>query len=469
MILKTTILALALPLLAGISTASFAANKASDVYAKNCASCHGATLAGGMAGSLLDDKWLTDGSEASLTQKIKQGATTLGMPAWAGTLSDQEIRSLVIYIGEQRAKAARAASPVDTSAKVVSAQGHTFSIETIHVADSILWAVEYLPDGTMLATQRDGELLHIDRNGKLIAKIQDLPDIWHHVQGGFLDITLHPDYSKNGWIYIAYATSSNGKTGATKIARGKIKKGRWVKHQDIFEPDSAAHTNSGRHFGSRIVLQDGYVYFAFGDRGDRPTAQDMSVPNGKVFRLYDNGKLPKDNPFIKDKKALPGIWSLGHRNPQGLAVEPATGLIWEAEHGPRGGDEINVLEGGKNYGWPIITYGMNYNGTPITHLTEKAGMEQPKYYWVPSIAVAGITFYNGDMFPKWQGKLLAGGMGIQELQMFTATKGELTNKQIVLADRGRIRDVSIAPDGAIHLVVTKQGKGHILRLASTDK
>lgn len=444
---------------------AYADEKVEAVYQKNCASCHGKNLDGGMADSFLNDKWLKDGTASSLTHFIKNGAKQRGMPSWEATLSEDQIRSLVIYIKEQRYKLMREANKPDSKSKTVTALGHTFSIETIHTAQSILWAIEYLPDGTMLATQRDGALLKISADGKSSVKIKNFPAVWHHVQGGLLDISLHPDYANNGWIYVAYAVSEDGNTGATKIARGKLKDGSWVEHQDIYQAPSTAYSDSGRHFGSRIVFSEGYVYFGFGERGDRQTAQDMATPNGKVFRLHDDGRVPKDNPFVDQENALPGIWSLGHRNPQGMVVEPTTNRIWEAEHGPRGGDEINVIERGANYGWPIITYGMNYDGTPITHLTEKEGLQQPKHYWVPSIAVAGITFYDGNMFTKFKGKMLAGGMGIQELQLLSTKEDTIDKVEVILADRGRIRDVSVAPDGAIMLVVTIDGKGHILRLS----
>ncbi|MFC3123164.1 PQQ-dependent sugar dehydrogenase [Agaribacter flavus] len=454
-----------LALFFGLSGLSHAQEKVEALYQANCASCHGAKLAGGMADSLLNDKWLKDGSPASLTQIIKKGAANYGMPAWESALSDEQIRSLVIYINEQRYKIAREASKGDTQAKTITSLGHTFNIETLHVADSILWALEHLPDGSMLATQRNGELLHISTSGELINKVKNLPAIWQNGQGGLLDITLHPNFDKNGWIYLSYASSKDGKNGTTKIARGRVKDNTWVDHEDIFVVADEAHTSSRRHFGSRIVFSEGYVYFGFGDRGDRPSAQDMSLPNGKVFRLHDDGRIPEDNPFMAQKDALPGIWSVGHRNPQGMVVEPSSGRIWQSEHGPRGGDEVNVIHKGANYGWPVITYGMNYNGTPITHLTEKEGMEQPKHYWVPSIAVAGIDFYDGDMFTQWKGKMLVGGMGIQELQLLT-TQGEKVEKvERILSDRGRIRDVSVASDGAIILVVTIDGKGHVLRLS----
>lgn len=440
--------------------------KASDLFMDNCATCHGENLAGGMAGSLLDDVWIENGSTPALTRIITDGLVERGMPAWGNTLSSKEIRSLVIYIDEQRHRSSRENLNVDSLSTLMTSQGYSFSINTLYIADSILWALEYLPDGTMLATQRDGELLQISSTGTLIGRIKGLPDIWHHVQGGLLDITLHPEYEKNGWIYLAYASSIDGKTGATKIARGKIKDGYWVDHENIFEAPPKFHTDSGRHFGARIVLKDGYVFFSTGDRADRPSAQDLSSPNGKVFRLYENGQVPQDNPFVEVENAISGVWSYGHRNPQGMVIDSNTGLLWQVEHGPRGGDELNVIKRGENYGWPEITYGMNYDGTPITHETGKSGMAQPKHYWVPSISPAGMAFYTADLFSKWKGNLLIGGLGIQDLQMYNIENGEVSDSSLILTDRGRIRDISIAPDGSIHLIVTIDGKGHILRLTA---
>ncbi|NHN39854.1 secretion protein HlyD [Pseudomaricurvus alcaniphilus] len=448
------------------ATATGAAPQADELFAEKCASCHGADLSGGMAGSLLDETWLVDGTTETLARIISEGATARGMPAWGNSLSPAEVRSLVIYIAEQRHNFHQDGQRDDTRSNVLTSMGHTFRIDTLHIADEILWAVEYLPDGSMLVTRRDGALLHISASGKLIEAVKGLPEIWHHVQGGLLDITLHPDYKNNGWIYLAYASTKDGKKGNAKIARGKIKDGYWIEHQDIFEADVTTHTDSGRHFGSRIIVHNGYVYFSTGDRGDRPSAQDLDSPNGKIFRLHENGGIPEDNPFVDADNALPGIWSYGHRNPQGMAIEANTGLIWETEHGPRGGDELNVIRRGINYGWPEITYGMNYDGTPITHETAKEGMEQPKHYWVPSIAPAGMAFYTGDMFTKWKDKLLVGGLGIQDLQMYSVENGEVISSDIILTDRGRIRDISVAPDGSILLVVTIDGKGHILTLAA---
>lgn len=451
-------------LLLNTSTVAAAPASADSLFSQNCASCHSEQLTGGLAGSLLDDEWTQDGSTATLTQIITEGITVRGMPAWGGTLSAEEVRSLIIYIQEQRHQALKADCCNNQDATALNSAGHSFGIETMYVAESILWALEYLPDDSMLATQRDGQLLHISASGQLISKIQSLPDIWHHVQGGLLDVTLHPDFEKNGWVYLAYAISKGKDIGAMAIARGRIKQGHWVDHQTIFEVEPKFYSESGRHFGARVVLQDSYAYFALGERTDRASAQDLGSPNGKIFRLHDDGRVPADNPFVGTEGALPGIWSYGHRNPQGMAIEQSSGLLWQVEHGPRGGDELNVITAGANYGWPDVTYGMNYDGTPITHLTASEGTVQPRHYWVPSISPAGMVFYTGDMFPQWRDKLLIGGLGIQDIQILTIKQGEVQSSDTILSNRGRIRDLSVAPDGSIKIIVTIDGKGHILSL-----
>ena len=305
--------------------------------------------------------------------------------------------------------------------------------------------------------------------------IEGTPEVWQRGQGGLLEVALHPDYAKNGWVYLSYsentgATENGKEAGMTTVVRGRIVEGRWTDEERLFRVDGKHHTSSGVHYGSRFVFDDGYLYFGIGDRGRVDRSQELDRPNGKIFRIHDDGRVPEDNPFVDTPGALPGIWSYGHRNPQGMDLDPATGLLWESEHGPRGGDEINLVEKGKNYGWPVITYGMNYNGTPITEETHREGMEQPKLYWTPSIAVAGIDFYEGDAFPGWTGKLLAGGMASEELHLLTIEDGEVTTDEVILKGRGRIRDVASGLDGNIYLLLNDGTPriGRIVRMVPVD-
>jgi glucose/arabinose dehydrogenase len=442
-----------------------------DIYMTNCANCHGRDLAGGSGGSLIDDEWKYGGSDAEIAAAIRDGIPDMDMPAWGEALDEKQIRALVIFLREKKAERETEQvrrTLVETDG-VFSASGQRFMLEEVGHGKGLLWSIAFLPDGAMLVTQRDGVLWRIAGGER--RRIEDTPEVWQHGQGGLLEVAVHPDYADNGWIYLSYSVDTgaeeNGKdAGMTTVARGRIEDGRWTDHETIFAVDESLHNSSGAHFGSRFVFDDGYLFFGIGDRGRQDQAQDLDRPNGKVFRIHDDGRIPSDNPFVDVDGALPAIWSYGHRNPQGMDLEPATGLLWESEHGPRGGDEINVVGKGLNYGWPVITHGMNYNGTPITDETHREGMEQPKLHWTPSIAVAGIDFYEGDAFPAWTGKLLAGGLASEELHLLTIENGAVTADEIILKDQGRIRDVASGPDGLIYLLLNggDPRRGRIVRM-----
>ncbi|MBK1875651.1 PQQ-dependent sugar dehydrogenase [Pelagicoccus mobilis] len=444
----------------------------SELFNANCASCHGENLMGGQGSSLVDDVWAYGSSDAQIAKVISEGIPDSTMIPWKTSLSEQQIRSLVIYIREQGQIAARNALPEDhfqPSGGIFESQEHSFTINKVGEGEGILWAIEFLPDGTMLATQRDGVLWSF-KNGKR-RKIKNTPAVWQKGQGGLLEVKKHPDYENNGWIYLGYSENIGAKdgdkeAGMTAVVRGRIRKGKWIDEQKIYSAPAALHSSAGAHFGTRFVFQDGYLFFGIGDRGRQGQAQDLSRPNGKIHRIFDDGRVPHDNPFYNEPNALPTIWSYGHRNPQGLAAHPETGDIWEVEHGPRGGDETNRIERGLNYGWPVITYGMNYNGTPITDLTAKEGMEQPKHYWNPSIAICGAEFYEGDKFPAWKNDFFVSGMASQELHRLTIENNQVVADEIVFKNQGRVRDVYSGPDGHLYVLLTQQSPriGSIYRL-----
>jgi len=466
-------------LAAGVATLALAAvaqnrsgtGEVRELYLENCANCHGRDLAGGSGGSLIDDQWKHGSSDAEIAAVIRDGVPDMDMPAWGGALDEKQIRALVILIREEAAaqRTEQVRRELAADGGVFSAGGYRFTLEEVGRADGLLWSIGFLPDASMLVTQRDGVLWHF-AGGERRA-ITGTPEVWQHGQGGLLEVGVHPDYAANGWIYLSYSehagAEENGRdAGMTAVVRGRIDDGRWTDEQKLFSVDPALHGSSGAHFGSRFVFDDGYLFFGVGDRGRQDLAQDLERPNGKIFRIHDDGRVPADNPFVDVRGALPAIWSYGHRNPQGLDREPSTGMLWESEHGPRGGDEINVVEKGRNYGWPVITYGMNYNGTPITGETHREGMEQPRLYWTPSIAVAGIDFYEGEAFPSWTGKLLAGGLASEELRLLTVAGGAVTADEVILKDQGRIRDVASGPDGLIYLLLNQGDprQGRIVRL-----
>ena len=335
------------------------------------------------------------------------------------------------------------------------------------------WSIAFLPDGRWLISERRGTL-RIVENGKLTEKpVAGLPHIAEHGQGGLLDVQLHPKYAENGWIYWTYNDGVPGQYG-TEVARGKLggtkDEPRMTDVQVLFKMNPKYPANY--HFGSRIVFdRDGYLYVTFGDRGDatdkgyQQNAQRLDTHAGKSIRLFDDGRVPPDNPFVKTPGAKPEIFTLGNRNMQGATLHPVTGKVWAHEHGPQGGDEVNVLTSGTNYGWPVITYGANYgSGSKIGEGTAKEGMAQPLLHWTPSIAPSGMAFYSGKPFAKWQGNLLVGALAGQMVVRITLD-GEkvVAQERMFVGKLGRIRDVRQGPDGLVYLL-TDSPVGELIRL-----
>lgn len=479
---------LLLPLLIS-SVAAYAQNRigtgqVQSLYKDSCASCHGENLEGNLAGSLLDDTWVNDiwvedtllddtggsgASDSDLFNAIKQGVADTAMPEFGESLSDEQIRSLVIFIRETKHLAGSEQVLQKTQAKqgVYQSELYSFRLEPVASLPGTLWSLDFMPSGAILSTERNGKLYLIESNAHA-TEIKGTPDVWQQGQGGLLDVALHPDYANNQWIYLSLSAHDgrNKNAGITKVVRGKIEQNQWVQEQTLFEVDSKYHSSAAVHFGSRFVFKDGYLFFSIGDRGQQQQAQDLTRPNGKIHRIHDDGRIPDNNPFVNVKDAYKSIWTYGNRNPQGLDLHPLTGAIWQTEHGPRGGDEVNLLEKGKNYGWPEITYGMNYSGTAITDETHRDGMEQPRHYWTPSIAVCGIDFYQGEQFPNWKHNLLVTGLASQELHRLTLVKNEIVADEIILKNQGRIRDVASGPDGLIYVILSDNSSAtsHIQRL-----
>ncbi len=432
-----------------------------DLYTQNCATCHGQNMEGGLGSSLIDGVWKYGASDAEIAKVIRDGVPELGMVPWKGVLSEEQIRSLIIFMREQKhlAESTGILEKVKPLGGVFSTQHHNFRLETVAEVDDILWSIDFLPDDSILITQRNGVLWNI-RDG-VKHKIKGTPKAWVTGQGGLLEVAPHPDYEKNGWIYLSFSENVGAKIGGkdagmTAVVRGKIKNDKWVGEEEIFRAPEKFHVTGGGHFGSRFVFKDGYLFFSIGERQKSDMAQDLSVPNGKVHRIHDDGRVPKDNPFYNKPGAYKTIWTYGNRNPQGLDLHPLTGELWETEHGPRGGDELNVIRPGVNYGWPVITYGMNYDGTPWTDKTAMPGMEQPVHYWLPSIATCGIDFYEGDGFPEWKHNLLATGMSAEELQRLVIVDGKMVHSETILKKQGRVRDVATGPDGMIYVALNSR-------------
>lgn len=326
------------------------------------------------------------------------------------------------------------------------------------------WSIAFLPDGRMLVTERAGRLRLVSQDFKLDpTPIEGLPEVIANGQGGLFDVVLHPQHAQNGWIYWAYNAPGAGGWG-TALARGKLQGQRMTEVQVLFSMQPK--TRSAHHFGGRIVFDAaGMVYLTLGDRGDKDRAQKLNDHAGSVIRLHDDGRVPNDNPFVKRAGALPEKWTLGHRNMQGAAINPQTGELWTHEHGPQGGDEVNVIRPGLNYGWPVVTYGVNYGvGTKIGEGQSKPGMVQPLQVWIPSIAPSGMAFVSGSQFPQWQGSLLVGALRGQMLVRLTLEGDKVLSEERLFQGRpGRIRDVRMGPDGLVYLL-TDDPQGALLRL-----
>jgi glucose/arabinose dehydrogenase len=355
------------------------------------------------------------------------------------------------------------------AAEIFTSSAHRFRIETVADGLEHPWAVAKLPDGDFLVTERAGRVLRIGKDGTK-TPVDGVPEVVVKGQGGLLDLALHPQYEENGWIYLAYAKPLPGGS-MTAVARARLKDDRLVDLEIIFDPPADQASNTGLHFGCRIVFDGrGHVFFSIGDRGG-PTnpenlAQSLASVTGKIHRLHDDGRVPSDNPFVGQKGVMPSIWAYGSRNAQGLVYDTATDRLWETEHGPRGGDELNNIRKGANYGWPLATYGINYSGTTISKNKSLAGMEDPVVQWTPVIAASGLALYRGDKFPRWRGNLFTGGLASEKLVRLELNGAAVTEQEIVLQDTGRIRDVRAFDDGFLYLVYDEPGK--VVRLVPTD-
>ena len=340
----------------------------------------------------------------------------------------------------------------------------TVRVETVAKGLEQPWALAFLPDGRILVTERPGRLRIVERDGRVSKPLDGVPRVLARGQGGLLDVSLDPRFAENRLVYLSYAEPGEGNTAGTAVARGRLAEGKLDDVQVIYRQQPKVE--GGNHFGSRLIFaRDGTLFVAQGDRfAYRERAQDLSSGLGKIVRINPDGSVPKDNPFVGRSGARPEIWSYGHRNVQSAALHPETGQLWTVEHGALGGDELNHPEAGKNYGWPVITYGVDYSGAKIGEGTAKPGMEQPVYYWDPVIAPSGMAFYTGDAFPDWKGSILIGSLTPGLLVRLTLKDGGVAREERYLGDlRERIRDVQQGPDGLIYLV-TDSRDGRVLRV-----
>ena len=337
----------------------------------------------------------------------------------------------------------------------------TYVVEYFSGGYEIPWGMAFLPNGNLLVTDISGKIFNVNQDGQG-ESVSGVPKVFYKGQGGLLDIEVDPEFEKNKYIYICYSDYDQRKS-FTSVARAKLVKDSLKQLKTIFTAPKEYYSRSPYHFGSRLLIKNGNLYFSIGDRGAMKDAQDLKNPSGKIHRIKLDGSIPEDNPFIDKNGQKTSVWTYGNRNPQGLAIDSKE-VIWELEHGPKGGDELNIIIPGKNYGWPLITYGINYDGTSITDKTHMKGMEQPIWHWTPSIAVCGMKFYYGKPFDLWDGNILVTSLKFEYLARVVVNDRVYIDSEIIYEPGSRVRDVEIGPNG--HIYVALENPGRIVKLRS---
>jgi len=498
-------------------------NPGAALFTATCSGCHGTPELTGRAPYLFDQKWLDGTDDEKIATTVRRGVPEKGMVGFTPEqLSDQQIFQLIAYIRTATANLKpKPAYVADPDGKVITSEKQTFKMEVLTRDVNTPFGLAFLPDGRLLVTERSGTLRVLDKNNQLSGPISGTPKPHVQQDGGFLDVTVHPQYAKNGWIYLSYsevqpgfvappppppadlaaapaATPPAGNAGAppaanaaappapgagfgggqgrgrggppqppsnTVIVRGKINKNNeWTDQQVIFRSPTELYVSSGVHFGSRFAWdREGHLFFTLGERGTMQNAQDLKNGLGKIHRVNDDGSVPKDNPFVSTPGADATIWSYGHRNPEGLAWEPGTGRLWESEHGPTGGDEINIIDKGHNYGWGVASKGMQGGITK----TSEPGMDDPIVYYTPAIAPAGITFYTGSRYPGWKNtSLLVGSLVGQQLRRLEISNEKVLKQELLFAEFGRVRDIVQGPDGFLYIALQSPTGGQGVPLSA---
>lgn len=437
---------------------------ATRLWAENCASCHGQDGGGGGARTLLTRELFHQDLDRRFFDATKNGDPETGMPAFGETLADNQIWALVVHIRELQGRALARQGEGVARDGLHRGKRATFRIEDVVTSGlRTPWGVAWLSDGRMLVTNREGYLLLVDQGRSV--KVEGIPPTADVGQGGLMAVTVHPQAAQNGWVYLALNDRHpDGRRSITKIVRGKVTvdgdQAKWKDNQTIWQAPEDTYGSGPLHFGSRIVFDGkGHIFFCIGERGNGNLAQDLSKPNGKVFRLKDDGKVPEDNPFVGREGAIPAVWSFGHRNPQGMAFG-ADGRLWITEHGPRGGDELNEIVKGANYGWPVVSFGIDYSDAPfrVPWPSEDAGFTMPVYRWIPSTGVCGLATAKSRQFPGWEGDLLAGGLAGQCVDRIRVRDGKFVEVERVMSGLGRVRDVALGPDGLVYVVLNTPDK-----------
>jgi glucose/arabinose dehydrogenase/mono/diheme cytochrome c family protein len=460
--------------------------RANEIFITDCSGCHGATAQPGpSAPSLLSNDFLNGHTDAQIVQALSDGLPNTPNHKFTTLLFPDEMAQMPAYLRIRGGivNRARGGAVPDISGKDFTTQKASFKVETLVRGLNQPWGLAFLPDGRAIFTERSGQLRFMDKNGNASEPVKGTPAVFERQDAGMLDVQLHPDYAKNGWIYLSYTTVPPGyqvqpdelkapnmsAPTMTYIIRGKVNaNNEWVDQQILFNPPPDSYRVSADHYGSRFLFdRKGHFFWSMGERHDMQMSQNLASPLGKIHRLNDDGSIPKDNPFIHTPGALGSIWTYGHRNPEGLTFDPATGLFWETEHGPTGGDEVNIIEPGKDYGWGVATMGLE-PGIGRLHAT---GMTDPITFFNPSIGPAGITFYTGDRYPGWKGNLFITGMVGEKLIRMEIKGRQIAAQETLIQGYGRIRDVVQGPDGLLYLLLQNMNGdpkgGSIVRLVPT--
>lgn len=468
-------------------------------YREHCSQCHGAELEGGAtAGSRLLHVELTHGdSVADISKSIAHGFPESGMPGWSEQLSPDEIRGLAIYIAERRVDRLftdfKIDAPIAMPEGVVKSAVHDFRVEVVtDQLDPLPFSIQPLPDGRILVSEKMQGLRIVDNDGSVSELVSGTPEVfddsieavlvWGH--GWLLDVALHPNYANNSWIYLHHTERCADCTiiarSFNRVVRGRIRDGQWVDEEEIWYPGPEYYSivpDIGA--GGRLAFDDqGYLYISVGIKGSTnfDGVQNLSKPWGKIHRVHDDGRIPEDNPFVSVTDAYPTTWTYGHRSPQGLEFNSRTGKLWSTEMGPRGGDELNLLLPGRNYGWPLYSMGLNYDGSRINYgewmdiTFDINDIEQPIVDLTPAPAVSSFIFYEGDQFPRWRGDALVGSLKGSELYRIVLDEDDrFVHSEVLIKQLARIRDIETGPDGNVYLLLEHKDGGQIVRLVPADQ
>ena len=443
---------------------------ASELFASKCVGCHGDNLAGGRAPSLFSESLLSENTDASLARTIRNGVLKSGMPAFKDQLSESELIQIIAFLRIRSGQLKGAPSYLpDPDGQIVKSEKLTFKIEVIASDLNTPWGAAFLPDGRMLVTERPGRIRSLEK-GKLSYPVKNTPIPWVRQDGGFFDIAIDPNYKMNGWVYLSYSAVAPGVAqpppddpkvsraqwapaplSMTRWVRGRINaNNEWVDQEDVLKTPAETYSDSVIHYGSRFLFdQKGHLFITLGARGELSRAQDLSSPLGKIHRINIDGSIPKDNPFVNASGAVPSIWTLGNRNPEGLAIDPRSGLMWGSDNGPTGGDELNLVEKGRNYGWGVVSMGLQ----PGITRQHQDGMDDPIRYYTPSIAPSGIHFYTGSRYPGWKNSLFLSALAGQKLIRYEINGRKVTHEEVVFKGFGRVRQVITGPDGYLYVLI----------------